>query len=129
MEMTHRSPQGSTPNSSKQDELRAEILNNVLVHEPECDSSMYGTACDCVQKNVADNIMKAVLPFATTLAEETEKRLTASACAIAEYWVEEDGRPKHLIQDLWDVAHIERLDHIDQKYLEKYGLAPQKESE
>jgi hypothetical protein len=41
-----------------------------------------------------------------------EKRCTDNAVTIAEYWLENDGRPKHLIQDLWDIKDISVLDHI-----------------
>jgi hypothetical protein len=47
------------PDPQTNDEaLRAEILNNVLIHEPECDYSIYEAPCDCVQQKVADNLMQ-----------------------------------------------------------------------
>lgn len=55
----------STP-TSKVEALREQILNDTLIHELECDSSLYGTACNCIQQNVATNLLKA---FATFLEE------------------------------------------------------------
>lgn len=52
------------------------------------------------------------------LLREREK-VAINALAIAEYWIEEDGRPKHLIQDLWNVMDISVLDHIDEKYVKR----------
>lgn len=43
-------------------ELGEKILNDILIHELECDSSLYGTKCDCIQRNVAKNIMIALKP-------------------------------------------------------------------
>ena len=54
------------------------------------------------------------------LISEAEERVAENALIIADYWIEEDGRPKHLIQDLWDVKDISVLDHIDQKYIDMH---------
>jgi hypothetical protein len=48
--------------------LRDTILNDVLIHELECSSSLYDEPCDCIQQNVADRII-------TTVIRELEGRL------------------------------------------------------
>jgi hypothetical protein len=48
--------------------LRDTILNDVLIHELECGSSLYDEPCDCIQQNVADRII-------TTVIRELEDRL------------------------------------------------------
>jgi hypothetical protein len=48
--------------------LRDTILNDVLIHELECGSSLYDEPCDCIQQNVADRII-------TTVIRELEGRL------------------------------------------------------
>lgn len=47
------------------------------------------------------------------------RKVAINAMAIALYWLEEDGRPKHLMQDLWDVENLEVLELIDAKWLEE----------
>lgn len=56
---------------------------------------------------------------ASLIAEERNK-VAKNALIIAEYWLEEDGRSKHLIQDLWDVEDISVLHHIDEKYIKMH---------
>jgi len=55
----------------------------------------------------------------TKYIEQEKLKVAQNAMAIALYWIEEDGRPKHLIQDMWDVVDISVLDHIDPKYIEE----------
>ena len=50
---------------------------------------------------------------------DASRRTAINAMAICLYWLEEDGRPKHLMQDMWDVQDISVLDHIDQKYIDE----------
>jgi len=74
--------------------------------------------------SMAENMAKSygieLLALLDKSVEEETDRIAKNALVIAEYWLEEDGRPKHLIQDLWDVKDISVLDHIDQKYIERY---------
>lgn len=52
-----------------QAELREEILNEYLIHEEECSSSLYDEPCDCIQGNVATNIMQPILDWHNKQAE------------------------------------------------------------
>ena len=66
------------PDPQTNDEaLRAEILNNVLIHEPECDYSIYGAPCDCVQQKVADNLI-------TLFTKDKEAAIKATLDRIAD---------------------------------------------
>jgi hypothetical protein len=49
--------------------------------------------------------------FERKLVEEQD-RLTANALTVAKYWIEEDGRPKHLLLDLEEIRDISTLDHL-----------------
>lgn len=53
------------------------------------------------------------------MKDKWERAIAVNAMAIALYWLEEDGRPKHLVQDLWGVRNISVLDHIDKEWKEK----------
>jgi hypothetical protein len=69
------------------------------------------------------SITKTNYELMALIASYTEKAkddVAKNALIIAECWIEEDGRPKHLIQDLWDVKDISVLDHIDEKYILKH---------
>lgn len=49
-----------TPPADDMAELRQQILNDILIHEEECNSSLYDENCDCIQQNVANNIMALI---------------------------------------------------------------------
>jgi len=91
------------------------------------------------QANTLDELMKMIKDYASgfdvgspepseeqisqaiqALITEARNKVADNALTIAEYWLAEDGRPKHLIQDLWDVQDISVLNHIDDEYVNMY---------
>ena len=68
--------------------------------------------------------IEAILEFIATYRKKWETdaadKVAKNALVIADYWINEDGRSKHLLQDLQDVKDISVLDHIDQKYIDRY---------
>jgi len=71
-------------------------------------------------EDVQPDRRKAVKQGIQALITEARNKVADNALTIAEYWLAEDGRPKHLIQDLWDVQDISVLNHIDDEYVNMY---------
>lgn len=67
-----------------------------------------------------NNTVDSLEALVAELVRSAENRVADNALIIAEYWINEDGRPKHLLQDLWDVKDVSVLDHIDKKYIDMY---------
>jgi len=78
----------------------------------ELTQLLAGAGCD-------EDTAGQFISYVQTLITEARVDVASNAMAIALCWVEEDGRPKHLMQDLWDVMDISVLDHIDGKYIKE----------
>lgn len=96
------------------DDLLKVLVQHVEDHHPDPDATK-----PC---GVIEDVAQAL----TKLTEEVVDEVAKNALVIAEYWLEEDGRPKHLIQDLRDVKDISVLEHIDKKYVDMYKASPQR---
>ena len=67
-----------------------------------------------------DKFKQELEAYTTNKIIEARIETAINAMAIALYWLKEDGRPKHLVQDLWDTINApEVLDHIDKKWFEE----------
>lgn len=64
--------------------------------------------------------MKLIATYRKKWETDAADKVAKNALVIADYWINEDGRSKHLLQDLQDVKDISVLDHIDQKYIDRY---------
>lgn len=45
------------------EELKKELLDDYMVHDERCSYSTSDNPCDCIQKNVADNIMSLIVKY------------------------------------------------------------------
>lgn len=62
------------PKVASDNTLRQKILNHILIHEEHCAYSLYDQACDCIQQNVADNIMQAFTAAVETVIKDCTYR-------------------------------------------------------
>jgi hypothetical protein len=54
---------------------------------------------------------------------EARIEMEKTALCVADYWINEDGRPKHLMLDLQEIRNFDAVDWIGNEYRVKYGLA------
>lgn len=63
--------------------------------------------------------LDAILALIKQDREVTKLAIAQNAMAIALNWIENDGRAKHLMQDMWDVRDISVLGHIEERFIEE----------